>query len=537
VSSPFLYPGPQKSTGTAWANRLIPGAASVTGRKKPQRELRSPFSSATTLPDPELKTVSSLASLTCSHPIQRRGGKIWFRSYIRHYSVVIIGWLVTAELCLQLHKALPQIAALSALAQTSSISPLLVGFVLLHGLAIKLSSHPEGRYVDDADRRKQMWRIGKATLQGTLLSGAALHLQGFSALAVVPLYGAGLLYFSFWLAWQWAERKADVEGIRAICGMRNVLIVGAGPLGRNIANYLDQHSEMDRAICGFLDDTRLSEKDVLGPTSNLAELARTGFIDEVILVAPRDRELTLRVLRQAQQLRLDVKLVPDLFGCYPPPEVEQVGGIPLISLHEEAIPVRRLLLKRVVDIVSAAAALILWAPVLAFLAMLIKVDSPGPVFYAAPRAGRKGRPFRCYKFRTMVKDADILKQRLREQNQRQGPFFKITDDPRVTRVGRLLRRYSLDELPQLLNVLKGEMSLVGPRPHPMDDFSAYTIEHLSRLDVLPGMTGLWQVTARRDPSFHAGMNLDLEYIQRWSLAMDLRILWKTAGVVLRGSGE
>jgi exopolysaccharide biosynthesis polyprenyl glycosylphosphotransferase len=449
----------------------------------------------------------------------------------------MIGWLVTAELYLQLHKALPQIAALSALARTSSISPLLVGFALLHGLAIQLSSHPEGRYADDADRRKQMWRVGKAALQGTLLAGAALHLQGFSALAVVPLYSAGLLYFSFRLAWKWAERKADVEGVRATCGMRNILIVGAGPLGRNIANYLDQHSEMNRAVCGFLDDTRLSEKDVLGPTSNLPELARTGFIDEVILVAPRDREVTLRVLRQAQQLRLDVKLVPDLFGCHLPSEVERMAGMPLISLHEESIPVRRLLLKRAVDIVCSSAALMLLAPALALLAILIKMDSPGPVFYAAPRAGRKGRPFHCYKFRTMVKDADNLKQKLRERNQRQGPFFKIADDPRITRVGRFLRRYSLDELPQLLNVLKGEMSLVGPRPHPMDDFSAYTIEHFPRLDVLPGMTGLWQVTARRNPSFHAGMNLDLEYIHRWSLAMDLRILWKTAGVVLRGSGE
>jgi lipopolysaccharide/colanic/teichoic acid biosynthesis glycosyltransferase len=137
----------------------------------------------------------------------------------------------------------------------------------------------------------------------------------------------------------------------------------------------------------------------------------------------------------------------------------------------------------------------------------------------------------------MVKDADDLKETLRKRNQRSGPFFKIACDPRVTRVGRFLRRYSLDELPQLLNVLKGEMSLVGPRPHTLDDVSAYTIEHLPRLDVIPGMTGLWQVTARRDPSFQTGMNLDKEYIRHWSLGMDMRILLKTAGAVLRGSGD
>jgi lipopolysaccharide/colanic/teichoic acid biosynthesis glycosyltransferase len=137
----------------------------------------------------------------------------------------------------------------------------------------------------------------------------------------------------------------------------------------------------------------------------------------------------------------------------------------------------------------------------------------------------------------MVMDADALKEKLREKNQRQGPFFKIAGDPRITRVGRFLRRYSLDELPQLLNVLKGEMSLVGPRPHPLDDFSAYAIQHLPRLDVLPGMTGLWQVTARANPSFQAALDLDIEYIRSWSLALDFRILLKTAAVVLRGSGE
>jgi lipopolysaccharide/colanic/teichoic acid biosynthesis glycosyltransferase len=134
-------------------------------------------------------------------------------------------------------------------------------------------------------------------------------------------------------------------------------------------------------------------------------------------------------------------------------------------------------------------------------------------------------------------DADALKEKLREKNQRQGPFFKIAGDPRIARVGRFLRRYSLDELPQLLNVLKGEMSLVGPRPHPLDDFSAYAIQHLPRLDVLPGMTGLWQVTARANPSFQAALDLDIEYIRSWSLALDFRILLKTAAVVLRGSGE
>jgi lipopolysaccharide/colanic/teichoic acid biosynthesis glycosyltransferase len=195
------------------------------------------------------------------------------------------------------------------------------------------------------------------------------------------------------------------------------------------------------------------------------------------------------------------------------------------------------LLKRALDISVAAPALLFFAPAMALIAVFIKLGSPGPVLYTAMRAGHKGKPFPCYKFRTMVRDADDRKEELRQQNQRSGPFFKIACDPRVTPVGRLLRRYSLDEVPQLLNVLKGEMSLVGPRPHTLDDVSAYAIEHMPRLDVIPGMTGLWQVTARRDPSFQIGMNLDMKYIRDWSLGMDMRILLKTAGAVLRGSGD
>ncbi len=347
---------------------------------------------------------------------------------------------------------------------------------------------------------------------------------------------AGILQSGARLAWRWAEWEGDRPD-RTIGGIRNVLIVGAGGLGHRLAGYLEKHPELGRSVCGFVDDWKPLGNGVIGRISELPELARAGFVDEVILAGPHDREKTRQVVRAAQHLRLDVKMAPDLFGCEPARKTERIGDIPLISLHEERLPIAGLMLKRALDVVGAGVALIILGPALALLAILVRLDSRGPAVYSALRAGRKGRPFRCHKFRTMVRNADALKEGLREKNQRQGPFFKIRGDPRVTRVGRFLRRYSLDELPQLWNVLKGEMSLVGPRPHPLDDFSAYAIEHLPRLDVLPGMTGLWQVTARRDPSFQAGMELDIEYIRRWSLGVDLRILLKTAGVVLRGSGE
>jgi lipopolysaccharide/colanic/teichoic acid biosynthesis glycosyltransferase len=196
-----------------------------------------------------------------------------------------------------------------------------------------------------------------------------------------------------------------------------------------------------------------------------------------------------------------------------------------------------LFVKRIMDLLlSAIGVLVLW-PFLLAIALAVKLESPGPVFYAALRAGKKGQKFVCYKFRTMVDGADELKNSLRRFNERQDPFFKIADDPRVTRVGRFLRTYSLDELPQLWNVLKGDMSLVGPRPHPVDDYARYRLGDHRRLAVKPGITGLWQVIARRDPSFETCMKLDLEYMRHWSLLLDYKILLWTIPAVLSGEGR
>jgi exopolysaccharide biosynthesis polyprenyl glycosylphosphotransferase len=216
--------------------------------------------------------------------------------------------------------------------------------------------------------------------------------------------------------------------------------------------------------------------------------------------------------------------------------LEYFGDLPVLRLHEEKAPTSGLFWKRALDVAVSTVTLLVAAPLMAAIALAIKMASPGPVLYRAKRVGLKGRRFVCYKFRTMVTNADGLKDGLRGCNEREGPCFKIAADPRITHVGRLLRRYSLDELPQLWNVVRGEMSLVGPRPHPLDDFEQYRLDHLRRLDVTPGITGLWQVSARDDPSFRRNMALDLEYIEYWSFWMDLRILCRTVFVVLHGSG-
>lgn len=203
----------------------------------------------------------------------------------------------------------------------------------------------------------------------------------------------------------------------------------------------------------------------------------------------------------------------------------------------EAIPCGGLSAKRLMDLLlSAIALLVLW-PLMLAIALAVKLESSGPAIYRSLRVGKQGRTFWCYKFRSMIQDADRLKDDLRPLNQRRGPFFKIADDPRVTRLGRLLRKYSLDELPQLWNVLSGEMSLVGPRPHPVEDCSQYSSEDCRRLAVKPGMTGLWQVSGRRDPSFETSMTLDMAYIEKWSLPLDFLILIQTIPAILAGEGQ
>lgn len=319
---------------------------------------------------------------------------------------------------------------------------------------------------------------------------------------------------------------------------RRIVIVGTGGTARALGAALcHQSSSPSLRFEGYVDDQPAHGVETIGRIQDLEHLARTRFLDEVIVCLPNDAVKARHTVFLARKLDLDVKVVPETYGCQLQASgIGMVGNVPLLTLREKPARVLRPLLKRVFDVVGSAALLLLLLPVLALIAVLVRLDSPGPSLYRAPRMGRKGYPFSCYKFRSMRTEADREKQTLRKQNERAGPFFKIQDDPRVTRVGRFLRRYSLDELPQFWNVLRGEMSMVGPRPHPLDDHAHYLPEHLQRLTVTPGLTGLWQVTARRDPSFERNMELDREYIENQSLAMDLWILFRTVREVAIGSG-
>lgn len=319
---------------------------------------------------------------------------------------------------------------------------------------------------------------------------------------------------------------------------RNVLIIGTGKAGRNLAAYFTDHPLAGCVVRGFLDDSVPTGGEVLGKVDDMARVALAEFVDEVVLTGSYERDLAQRVVREALRNRLHVRVIPDLFGLDPKClTLERLGDLPVLRLQENKTSRVGPFLKRTMDVVVSATALILAAPLLCAIALAIRLESRGPILYRAQRVGKKGRLFLCYKLRTMVADADREKELLRAQhNERTGPIFKIANDPRITRVGQRLRRYSLDELPQFWNVLRGRMSLVGPRPHPVDDCDHYDPEHLRRLEVKPGISGLWQVTARNDPSFERNMALDLEYIEHWSLYLDLKILCKTVLVVLGGSG-
>ncbi len=525
MSTVFLNPRQQKKAQELEWARLIPGQ-SPTFRKaarKPPRSVK-PVSLERRL-DVVRECGADLPERTLDFlvpgPLRRRTALKWLRSMAADWVLVGLSWLIMGALLVPLRVLFPWVRS----------------FRYDAGSPASLMGYTEGLHKEHFNLRARARILAKSVLWATAVLCLAYELQGASWIIGGLFCATGVLEFAALWTWRWWSGGRD-RSARKRADARNVLIVGAGGIGQRVASYIEHHPAIGRTVCGFLDDDRPLGNEVIGRIADLARMARKGFVDEVILAGPRNSDVTRWVLDEARRLRLDVEIVPDLFGCNPVGhEVERVSGLPVICLNVERLPAAGLALKRLADVFGAALALTILSPVLIVIAILIKLDSPGPVLYCASRAGRKGRLFHCYKFRTMVSNADELKEHLRQNNERSGPFFKMTGDPRITRLGHYLRRYSLDELPQLWNVMKGEMSLVGPRPHPLDDVASYEIEHLARLDVTPGITGLWQVTARRDPSFRRGMELDREYIRTWSLGLDVRILLRTFRAVVCGSGQ
>lgn len=327
-------------------------------------------------------------------------------------------------------------------------------------------------------------------------------------------------------------------------GVDRLLIVGAGEVGRTVMRHIVAQPSLGYHVVGFVDDdpekggTDIGRFEALGSTSNIPHLVRDLVIDEVIITLPwMYHRKIVSIIAQCEREQVRVRIVPDMFQMtLSHLDVEDLGGIPMIGVREISISSGEMIFKRTVDVAVSLVCLILLLPIFLLLALIIRLDSPGPIFFTQIRVGKGERLFACYKFRSMYQGADEEKEKLLAHNEADGPIFKIRNDPRVTTVGRLMRRLSLDEMPQFFNVLMGHMSMVGPRPAPPSEVQRYQSWHKRRLEVAPGMTGLWQVSGRSELTFDEMVLLDLYYIENWSPFLDLQIMLRTLPKMITGEG-
>jgi exopolysaccharide biosynthesis polyprenyl glycosylphosphotransferase len=294
-------------------------------------------------------------------------------------------------------------------------------------------------------------------------------------------------------------------------------------------------------VIGFVDDDRLGDFGRfrhLGGLDDVERLAGEEEIDQVIVALPAaSHAAILRIVDHCRQGQVSFKIVPDLYEMsLSRVDVDTVSGIPLIGLKDVSIQGWNALTKRAIDLLVSGLALLVLSPLMGLIALLIRLESKGPVFYPNTRIGKDGEPFTMLKFRSMRQDADQMRTALLERKDGDNRLFKDRKDPRRTRVGTVIRRWSLDELPQFWNVFRGDMSVVGPRPQIPPEVANYEDWHYKRLAVSPGLTGLWQVSGRSELTFDEMVIYDIYYIENWSLGLDFRILLRTIPAVLHGRG-
>jgi exopolysaccharide biosynthesis polyprenyl glycosylphosphotransferase len=326
-------------------------------------------------------------------------------------------------------------------------------------------------------------------------------------------------------------------------GETRLLVVGSGRLGKIIMQHIVASPNLGFNIVGFLHDMNEPPSDfgrfkMLGTLDDLGMVIRSMQIDEVIIALPSHlHQQSIRTVRLCERLGTSFKLVPDLHELsLSRIDMEAIEGIPLISIKQASMNLVQGAVTRIVDVIVALLILLIGFPIWLCIALAIAIGSPGGILYKQTRIGLEGRPFKVYKFRSMYKNADARLADLMALNEAQGPLFKMKDDPRITPVGKLLRHTSFDEFPQLFNVLRGEMSLVGPRPALPHEVAQYDELQRGRLAIKPGMTGLWQVRGRSNISFDEGVLMDLYYIENWSLRLYFQTLLRTIPVVIFGRG-
>jgi exopolysaccharide biosynthesis polyprenyl glycosylphosphotransferase len=323
-----------------------------------------------------------------------------------------------------------------------------------------------------------------------------------------------------------------------------VLIIGSGRRAHLLADSLKSSSEWGVEIVGFLDPMgesagRRSTDKILGHVDEINTILRDNVIEDVVVAVPRNMLGNVqKIIDACQEEGVRLRFMADIYDFEAARvRLNLVNDIPLLSFEPVAREEGALMAKRAFDLVVTLAAMPFVLPLLALVAIAIKLDSPGPVFFMQERVGLHKRRFRMYKFRSMVQDAEERMREIEHLNEASGPNFKIKDDPRMTRVGKFIRKASLDELPQLLNVVAGDMSLVGPRPMSNRDVALFDKGmQRKRFSVRPGITCIWQISGRSDLDFDDWLKLDLQYIEKWTFWLDIQILLKTIPVVFRGSG-
>lgn len=342
------------------------------------------------------------------------------------------------------------------------------------------------------------------------------------------------------LGWRAIARVAFQLGRRRF-SRRRVLLVGAGNVGVRVAGIIRTYSWTGLELVGCLDDDRskqIKNVPILGDLDDVREIVQAQQIDDVVIALPRRAYWRVnKLVLDLHDLPVNVRIVPDYFSlALYRATVDDFGGLPLISLRDPALNEYQRLIKRLFDLCVSVILLVLVLPVMLLVALAIKLDSPGPIIFRQKRVGESGRLFEMYKFRSMVNGADRMQSAMNQRDEDGNLIFKRVDDPRVTRVGRFLRRTSLDELPQLFNVLRGDMSLVGPRPELPWLVEEYEPWQRKRFAVPQGLTGWWQINGRSEKPMHLHTEEDLHYVQNYSLWMDIYILIKTLWVVMRGRG-
>ena len=378
---------------------------------------------------------------------------------------------------------------------------------------------------------------------------AALSLAGILYLAKKELPRLTFVYFYLLalillVAYRWVYRAWYRLVRNKSQSTTRILIAGAGKVGENLVTRLHQQHWSAYELVGFVDDAEEKQGaqvmgvPVLGKLDDAYTVVQTHAVDEVVIALPLHAYARLaNLVTRLYELPIRLHVVPDYFDlAFHAATIESLAGIPLIGLRDPAIDGFQRFVKRLVDVAITSLSMIVFAPIMTVVAVAIKLDDGGPLLYRAPRIGENGRIFHMLKFRSMVVGADKVRPNLYQSDEQGRVLHKRADDPRVTRVGRFIRRTSVDELPQLFNVLRGDMSLVGPRPELPWLVNEYEPWQRKRFAVPQGITGWWQINGRSENPMHLNTDQDLYYIQHYSLWLDLQILWRTVGVVLRGRG-